>query len=223
MATLTMTLYEAIQKRKSYRDRLSRFNINSKVFIASYSDANKTIGGQDLEAAEKVLKGNFDSYIHLVSNIEALNRVINTANLENKVSIPGYKGGEEIRLVEAIIAYQGIDHEINAVTTIGNQINMIQKAIDEKNRKILDPEYAYNQIQKVASNDKKGERTMDVINEAVKSYQKDNTQKLFDPNGLVENRWVDKKIDELTALKDNFHSVVTKANTSIIVEVELED
>ena len=98
-----------------------------------------------------------------------------------------------------------------------------QKAIDEKNRKILDPEYAYNQIQKVASNDKKGERTMDVINEAVKSYQKDNTQKLFDPNNLVENMWVDKKIDELTALKDNFHSVVTKANTSIIVEVELED
>ena len=200
MANVTMTLYEAIQKRKSYKERLSRFNINSKVFIASYSDANKTIGGQDLEAAEKVLKGNFDSYIHLVSNIEALNRVINTANLENKVSIPGYKNGEEIRL-----------------------INMIQKAIDEKNRKILDPEYAYNQIQKVASNDKKGERTMDVINEAVKSYQKDNTQKLFDPNGLVENRWVDKKIDELTALKDNFHSVVTKANTSIIVEVELED
>ena len=223
MATVTLSLYEAIQKRKSYRDRLAQFNIKDKTFVACYCEANKRVGGVDLDTAANIIKGNFDSYIHLSSNVEALNAAINKANLENTVVIPGYKDGKEITLIEAITTYQGLDHTIALVKTIATQIQVVQHEIEVKNDKVLDPDYAYSQVQKVATNDKKSEKTMDVIKDAIEKYQKDNTWVLFDPNDLVKTSWVDKKIAELTALKDNFHAVTTKANTSIEIEVDLED
>ena len=72
MATITITLYEALTKKKIYEDQLSKFDLKSKAMIGHYTEMKKNINGVDLETAAKIMTGNFDSFIHLQKNILAL-------------------------------------------------------------------------------------------------------------------------------------------------------
>lgn len=223
MAIMTLTLYQAIEKKKIYEDRLKKFDIKNKLIFGKYSEGNKVINGLTLEEAGKVMKSNFQSFIHLQSNIVALQRAINKANLENKVSVEGYRNNEEVALVELVTEKQKLDSRKSYLNSISRQLEDIKKSIDSENKRILDPDYMNSQIAKHPGTDKKSENSVEVLAQNINNYIEQNTVKLFDPNEIVSKEWIENQVKEIENFQTNLHYSLMKANTSIIIEVDLED
>lgn len=223
MATITITLYEALTKKKIYEDQLSKFDLKSKAMIGHYTEMKKNINGVDLETAAKIMTGNFDSFIYLQKNILALQIAINKANLENTIVIPGYKDNQPITIVEAVTMNQRLDKRIAYLNAIANKIKAETTYIEEENNKISNPEYVYSQVTKQITPDKKSENSAETLAQNIETYRKNNTVHLFDPNKLVENQWVENEIKEINAFKAGLHTALMTANTQITFEVELED
>ena len=223
MATITLTLYEAIGRKKTYEDKLKKFDISSKTFFGKYTEGNKVINGVSLEDAGKAMISNFDSYIHTQKNITALQRAINKANVENMISIPGYNNGEEITIVEAITEKQRLADRITKLNAISNQLSRIQKEIEKENARVLDPEFMYTQVARQQVSDKKSEKTDDVYATLIDKYRMDNTMKLYDPNKIVEKRWIEEQLKEIEAFQTNLHTALMTKNTQVHLTVELED
>lgn len=223
MSTITLTLYEAIGKKKTYEDRMKKFDISSKTFFAKYTEGNKVINGVELEEAGKIMISNFDSYIHTQKNITALQRAINKANVENTIIVAGYNNDEPITIVEAITEKQRLADRKAKLNAISSQLNRVQTEIERENKRVLDPEYMYTQIAKQQFADKKSEKTDDIYSALVDKYRKDNTMKLYDPNKIVEKQWIERQIKEIEAFETNLHSALMTKNTQIVLTVELED
>lgn len=223
MSTMTLTLYEAIGKKKTYEDKLKKFDISQKTFFGKYTEGNKIINGVELEEAGKVMKSNFDSYIHTQKNITALQRAINKANLENMITISGYNNNEPVTIVEAITEKQRLADRKVKLNAIISQLTRVQNEIEKENKRVLDPEYMYTQIARQQVSDKKSEKTDDVYASLVDKYRLDNTMKLYDPNKIVEKEWIESQTKEIESFETNLHSALMTANTKITLEVELED
>ena len=223
MAKVTMTLYEALTKKKIYEDQLRKYDLNSKTIFGHYSKLKNNINGVDLETAGKTMIGNFQSYIHIRSNIFALQVAINKANLENTISIPGWKHGAEVTIVEAVTLNQKLDQEINFVNMISRKLQSETDYIEKQNATVLNPDYIYSQVSKQAIPDKKSEDSAETLAKNIESYKENNTVYLFDPNKIVETGWIEGKIEEINAFKAGLHTALMTANSQIILEVELED
>ena len=223
MSTVTMTLYEALTKKKIYEDQLSKFDLKSKTIVGHYTEMKKNINGVELEAAGNIMKGSFDSFIHLQKNILTLQVAINKANLENTIVIPGYKNDEAITIVEAVTMNQRLDRRISYVNSIASKLKAETDYIEKENNRISDPDYVYSQVTKQITPDKKSENSAEMLAQNIETFKKNNTIHLFDPNGLVENQWVEKEIEQINAFKAGLHTALMTANTQITITIELED
>lgn len=223
MATVTMSLYKALEQKKIYEERVKAADPRKKVFFGRYTEGNKTINGLDLETAGIQMKGNFDSYVHLVSNVRALQVAINKANLENTVVIPGYNNDEPVTLVEVITEYKNLDKRVAAVNAIQRQLESIQADIKSENERVLDPNYVYSQIAKAGTNDKKTENTSEVLQKNIEDFTKKNTVHLFDPAKIVESDWIKKELAEIEQFQLNIHAAIMEKNVQVMITVELED
>lgn len=225
MSKVTMTLYEALSKKNIYKDRLSKFNLSSKVLVGYYTKKEGTINGQPVEKAEEIMKANLQEYEALIDNVRALDKAISVANVTNTISIPGYRNGEPVTLVEAIVERQQLDKKLAALNTIGSQIERVKAYVADKNERILDPEYMYSQTSKIiGSSERKGqEDTAAVFNKAMENYKDQNTVRISDPSKLIESDYVNVKTKELREFQEKLHSTLMAANTTIVIEVELAD
>ena len=223
MAKVTMTLYEALTKKKIYEDQLSKFDLRSKPIVGHYTKIKESINGVDLDTAANIMIGTFDSFIHLQKNILALQVAINKANLENTIVIPGYKNDQPITIVEAVTMNQRLDRRISYVNTIASKIKIETDYIEKENARISDPDYVYTQVTKQITPDKKSENSAEMLAQNIETFKKNNEVHLFDPNNLVENQWVEKEIEQINAFKAGLHTALMTANTKITLEVELED
>ena len=225
MSKNTMTLYDALSKRKIYKDRLAKYNLTNKILVGYYTNKEGTINGQPVEKAEEIMKSNLQTYEALIDNVRALDKAINLANLQNTIIIPGYRNGEPITLVEAIVEMQQLDKKMAALSTIGSQIERVKAFVADKNEKILDPEYMYAQTSKIiGSSERKGqEDTAAVFNKAMENYKEQNTVRISDPSKLIESDYVNVKTTELREFQEKLHSTLMAANTTIIIDVELVD
>lgn len=223
MAKVAMSLYEAITRRKTYLDRLSKFDISSKAFFGYYSKQKESINGVTLDEAAKVMKGNFDSFIHLHKNIVSLQIAINKANLENSVIIPGFNNDEPVLLVEAITRKQKLAEWNKYINVIAQKLSDITDYIEDNNRRILDPKNVFDQVSKIGTTDKKSEDTAETLEKMIENFKEKNRLVLFDPNGIYDSGWVEKQRAEIDNFTAHLHTALVKANSEIMVEVELED
>ena len=222
MAMVQMTLYDALSKKKIYEDRLKKFNINTKVFFGSYTNADPRVGGVDLEQAGRVLQSNFDSFRALKANLYALRAAIYEANISHTVTIPEVSD-EPITLAEAISRYQSMDQDLAFVNAIRLQKDDILKKIETENTQKLSAETIYREVSKLMTDSKKKDGEAEEFNKAAEEYRKQYTRHLFDPNKLIETGWVDAELEKLQNLKDTFHSKLVQADVSVVLEVELSE
>lgn len=225
MALVSMTLYEALGRKKTYEDRLKKFDIKQKAFFGKYSEGNKTINGISLEEAGNIMKGNFDTYIHLRKNITSLQRAINKANLENSITIPGFNDEKPITLVEAITEKQRLADRTSRVNAISMQLTKIQNEIQNENDRILAPSYVQTEVskQQVLADKKSGKEYDELYASLAAEYRKNATIHFYDPAEIVAKEWIEKEMKEIENFTIGLHTALMKKNTEIILEVELED
>lgn len=223
MAKVTMSLYEALTRKKNYQDRLDKFDIGKKALFGYYTNHNKTINGTTIEDAERVMRSNFDSFIHLNKNIQSLTIAINKANLENTIVIPGYNNNEPVTLTQAITEKQNLNNRNRIINIIANKLEQAMKFVEDTNAKVLNPQNVFDQVSKLEVKDKKSEDTADTYDKLIASFREEYTTHLSDPNKILESGWVEKQRKEMDDFAANMHTALTKANTEIMIEVELED
>lgn len=222
MSKVTMTLYEAISKKKIYEDRLSKFDVRSKVFFGTYTKADPKINGLDLDQAKEAIQGNFDSFKALKNNVYTLRAAIYEANISNTVLIEELDE-KPITLAEAISRFQSLDQDLRFLETIKSQRDRAMKLVDEENSSKLSGETVYREVSKMLTDSKKKSGDAEEFKAAEANYRELYTRHLFDPLNLVKDMWVDKEIERIQNLKDKFHVRMMQVDVSVILEIDLED
>lgn len=222
MATVSMSLYDALLKKKLYEKRIKKLSItrNQFLFFGYKNDEEKVFEGVEVDSIPKVIEANFKKYDALFKNYAAVRRAIYKANNENTVTIDNV----EYTIAEALSRYENIKYEREFVQAVVADLQDVMTVIKTNNNRIT-KENILNDIMKTTKKDSddSDESLGAVINEMVEKIYNDRIYHLVDSNKLVESNWIEDKFNELDEFENRFHSAINKANHEIFVTYEAVD
>lgn len=221
MAKVTMTVQEALAKKKIYEAQIAKaLSVSSrKVFVTSATKTQEIILGHKRDECETKLKAMYISIRHLIDNLSNLKVAINHSNATTEIVV----AGKTYTIADAIAKLHSLDSEKEFFTIISNQYSNILKEIDVNNKRNLSPEAISEYVSKMTSgrSSESSKKDETLYNALVESYKENNTLEIVDPVGydkiLVE--W-EKDISDFEA---NIHNALITSNVSTIIEVELND
>lgn len=222
MATVSMSLYDALLKKKLYEKRIKKLSItrNQFLFFGYKNDEEKVFEGVEVDSIPKMIEANFKKYDALFKNYAAVRRAIYKANNENTVTIDNV----EYTIAEALSRYENIKYEREFVQAVVADLQDVMTVIKTNNNRIT-KENILNDIMKTTKKDSddSDESLGAVINEMVEKIYNDRIYHLVDSNKLVESNWIEDKFNELDEFENRFHSAINKANHEIFVTYEAVD
>lgn len=212
MANVTMTLYEALSKKKILEDKVDK--ISPIRMCEKINSENKNSNGIDTDELEKVIKSNFDSSIAAIQNLAAIKAAINDANASTKVVI----AGKEYSIANAIARFRSLDVEESIYTRMRSNITIIKNEVFEHNKKMLAPERVSSYVANVLGDSKKDE---ELISQVIEKYKRENTLFVFDP--LNTEDMANEKLEEISKFREEIHYALTKVNCETEITVEYVD
>ena len=222
MATVSMSLYDALLKKKLYEKRIKKLSItrNQFLFFGYKNDEQKVFEGVEVDSIPKVIEANFKKYDALFKNYAAVRRAIYKANNENTVTIDNV----EYTITEALSRYENIKYEREFVQAVVADLQDVMTVINNNNNRVT-KENILNDIMKTTKKDSddSDESLGAAINAMVDKIFNDRLYHLVDTNKLVESNWIEDKFNELDEFENRFHSVINKANHEIFVTYEAVD
>jgi hypothetical protein len=215
MALVTMTVYEAMARKKTLEAQL---NENKTIYrmVAKKLKANdkETLEGDTLENAEKAIRAAYNSTVALIENYENLVAALHESNAKTTLEI----GGKTMTVAEAIGREKYINFEERVYTSMVNTYNKFKAEVDKANADKLDPKNVAAYVEKVLGDSKKDAGLLASTEEA---YKKNNVIELFDPVNSGEVG--EKKLEELKKFKEQLHSTLTSCNCTTTITVEFAD
>lgn len=222
MATVSMSLYDALLKKKLYEKRIKKLSItrNQFLFFGYKNDEEKVFEGVEVDSIPKMIEANFKKYDALFKNYAAVRRAIYKANNENTVTIDNV----EYTIAEALSRYENIKYEREFVQAVVADLQDVMTVIKTNNNRIT-KENILNDIMRTTKKDSddSDESLGAVINEMVEKIYNDRIYHLVDSNKIVESNWIEDKFNELDEFENRFHSAINKANHEIFVTYEAVD
>ena len=222
MATVSMSLYDALLKKKLYEKRIKKLSItrNQFLFFGYKNDEQKVFEGVEVDSIPKVIEANFKKYDALFKNYAAVRRAIYKANNENTVTIDNV----EYTITEALSRYENIKYEREFVQAVVADLQDVMTVINNNNNRVT-KENILNDIMKTTKKDSddSDESLGAAINAMVDKIFNDRLYHLVDTNKLVESNWIEDKFNELDEFENRFHSAINKANHEIFVTYEAVD
>ena len=222
MATVSMSLYDALLKKKLYEKRIKKLSItrNQFLFFGYKNDEEKVFEGVEVDSIPKVIEANFKKYDALFKNYAAVRRAIYKANNENTVTIDNV----EYTITEALSRYENIKYEREFVQAVVADLQDVMTVINNNNNRVT-KENILNDIMKTTKKDSddSDESLGAAINAMVDKIFNDRLYHLVDTNKLVESNWIEDKFNELDEFENRFHSAINKANHEIFVTYEAVD
>ena len=215
MTTKTLSVYDALIEISRINDKISNvFNgfKDNNLFITYGIENSKTLCGIDRDKCLNVLKSNYDSINHLISNLYEYKAKVALSNATTKITI----GNKEYTVAEAIQRKANIGNEVKFINRIESQLSRALSEITKHNSQVEESLSDY--IQKVRTESS----TVEEINKLSDYYRSANMYVLVDPNKLSGN-FVQEKQNELTEFIDTVDSKITTSNCSTMITVELKD
>lgn len=219
MAKVELTIQEALAKKKILEDKVNKnYSLAQKfAFVAIASETDTTIQGVDREDAINIMRANFDSTRHLISNLRALKSAINASNAITKVMI----AGKEYAVADAIAKLQSIKYDKKLLERCESQLLAAKKEIENHNATIQNPDNVSMYVNRVLGSSESAKKNETLYNTIVEDYMKKNLVYLIDPNNL-QNR-LDLYNDDVAQFEEQVHTALLKSNLETIIEVEYED
>lgn len=214
MSVLKITVQEALNRKKILEKRLDEVKKDYS-YIAIGTATQEVICGVERDKIEGMLKSQYTSVKHLISNLSALKVAINKSNAETKVII----GGKEYTVADAIARINFLDVERSFANRALRQYTEAVNKVELLNNQKLDSEAISAYINTVLSAESK--KNSELINQLTEDYKRENTQHLIDPNNLKEE--ATKMIEDLDTFEAEAHTALTVSNINTTIEVELED
>lgn len=215
MSLVTMTVQEALNKKKILEKRWAEEMNDEKAYITYATSTQKVVDGVEREEVENILKSQFDSKVHLLKNLSALKIAINKSNASTIVNI----SGKEYTVADAIARMNFMDNERKFYNRAMRQYNTCKNNVDATNKKVLDPDNIAAYLSRI-----NGDQTKvrpEVIEALKESYKEENMLHIIDPNNI--NDVVSKMIDDLDQFEAEVHTKLTTSNINTEIEVEFED
>jgi len=215
MALVTMTVYEAMARKKTLEAQLNETKtIYRMVAKKLKSDDKETLEGDSLENAEKSIRAAYNGTVALIENYENLVAALHESNAKTTLEI----GGKTMTVAEAIGREKYINFEERVYTSMVNTYNKFKVEVDKANADKLDPKNIAAYVEKVLGDSKKDAALLASTEEA---YKKNNVIELFDPVNSGEVG--EKKLEELKKFKEQLHSALTSCNCKTTITVEFAD
>lgn len=213
MAEKTLSVYEALIEISRLNDKIEKFNSSSTMplFLACATESAKYIEGMEKEKYINLLKSNYDSCRHLISNLSEYKAKVALSNALTTITV----GGKEYTIAEAIQRKQNIDTEIRFLRMIETQLKDVNTKITAKNNSVKAGLTEY--LEKVKSET----ATPEEIDKLTNIYNEKNLFILVDPYGITET--IDEKRQELETFLSDVDTKITASNCSTMITVDLED
>lgn len=213
MAEKTLSVYEALIEISRLNDKIEKFNSSSTMplFLACATESAKYIEGMEKEKYINLLKSNYDSCRHLISNLSEYKAKVALSNALTTITV----GGKEYTIAEAIQRKQNIDTEIRFLRMIETQLKDVNTKITAKNNTVKAGLTEY--LEKVKSET----ATPEEIDKLTNIYNEKNLFILVDPYGIVGT--IDEKRQELETFLSDVDTKITASNCSTMITVILED
>lgn len=213
MAEKTLSVYEALIEISRLNDKIEKFNSSSTMplFLACATESAKYIEGMEKEKYINLLKSNYDSCRHLISNLSEYKAKVALSNALTTITV----GGKEYTIAEAIQRKQNIDTEIRFLRMIETQLKDVNTKITAKNNTVKAGLTEY--LEKVKSET----ATPEEIDKLTNIYNEKNLFILVDPYGITET--IDEKRQELETFLSDVDTKITASNCSTMITVDLED
>lgn len=219
MAKVELTIQEALAKKKILEDRVNKNYISTQkfAFVAIASETDTTIQGVDREEAIKIMKSNFDSTRHLISNLRALKSAINASNAITKVMI----AGKEYTVADAIAKLQSIKYDKKLLEKCEMQLLTAKKEVEKHNASVSEPDALSMYVNRILGSSESAKKNETLYNTIVDDYMKKNLVYLIDPNDL--QHMLESYMDDVNQFEEQVHTALLKSNLETIIEVEFED
>ena len=217
MANVTMTLYEAMSKKKIYEARLSTVTdnkIKSMMTCKLVATNDKVADGTSLENAKSTFQSRRDSIFSIIKNYTNIKSAINDANAKTIVNI----GGNEYSIANAIARQRVIAVEKSVYKKILNDCLKTEAYVETQNAQKLSSDAISTYISTILRDGKKDDKLVESLSE---KYMKDNELEIYDPLNIREE--IEKKLDDIQAFEEQIHFVLTKANVETTITVDLDD
>ena len=213
MTEKTLSVYEALIEISRLNDKIEKFNSSSTMplFLACATESAKYIEGMEKEKYINLLKSNYDSCRHLISNLSEYKAKVALSNALTTITV----GGKEYTIAEAIQRKQNIDTEIRFLRMIETQLKDVNTKITAKNNSVKAGLTEY--LEKVKSET----ATPEEIDKLTNIYNEKNLFILVDPYGITET--IDEKRQELETFLSDVDTKITASNCSTMITVNLED
>ena len=213
MAEKTLSVYEALIEISRLNDKIEKFNSSSTMplFLACATESAKYIEGMEKEKYINLLKSNYDSCRHLISNLSEYKAKVALSNALTTITV----GSKEYTIAEAIQRKQNIDTEIRFLRMIETQLKDVNTKITAKNNSVKAGLTEY--LEKVKSET----ATPEEIDKLTNIYNEKNLFILVDPYGITET--IDEKRQELETFLSDVDTKITASNCSTMITVDLED
>ena len=145
MTTKTLSVYDALIEISRINDKISNvFNgfKDNNLFITYGIENSKTLCGIDRDKCLNVLKSNYDSINHLISNLYEYKAKVALSNATTKITI----GNKEYTVAEAIQRKANIDNEVKFINRIESQLSRALSEITKHKMEICLKESRKKQI-----------------------------------------------------------------------------
>lgn len=213
MSVQTMTLYEALAKKKILEKQVERLSTNRMCTIL-VGDRTKDRDGILKDDVDTYIDSTFQKSVAIMENYINLKAAINDANATIKVTI----AGKEYTIANAIARQRCLDKEADMYNNILRNITICERDITDNATRKLSSEAVSNYVSKILGDSKKNE---EIINQVKEQYIQDNTWTLYDPKNTKE--LAEKKIEEIALFREEIHLALTKANCDNEITVEFAD
>lgn len=213
MSEVTMTLYEALSKKKVLEKQVENLKSYRLVDIKK-TNFEESLFGENIEDVKKSIQAGYDKSVAVFNNYVELKAAINEANARIIVTI----AGQNYTIANAIIRQRMLDDEELMYNRMLANIASLENEIEKNNNKYLSPDAIAAYIKNVLGDSKKDEN---LINSMKEDYIKSRTIELYDP--LKTKEVAERKLEEIALFREQIHYALTQANCNNSITVNFAD
>lgn len=214
MAEVTMSLYQALAKKKVLESQVNSFSIYRLCGIKKKANDTVTSDNLTTEEAKKSYQSGKDRTIALLDNLITLKAAINEANAKTTVII----NDKEYSIANAISLYRSLDEQEKLYSRMLVNINKCKEDVEKTNSRYLSPEKISEYVSRVLGDSKKDQTLIDSTTNAYKAQYE---VELYDP--LDTEKLATEKLQEIADFREQFHYALTEVNCKTMITVNFAD
>lgn len=214
MSTVTMTLYQALEKKKILEGRVQKMRSYQLCCVRKANEEVDNNGKPLSDVLEKSIKPGYQESVALLNNLIALKAALNEANAKVTIEIDG----KTYTIANAIVYYRNIDRMLDIYHRMIGNYQSVENEVTKLNTRHQSNEAINAYLEKALGD---GKRDPAMVETMTKGYIERNSWSVYDP--LDTQKLAKEKMEQLEKFKNDLHYKLTQANIENRITVEFED